>query len=332
MKKNLTKTESINQQEDINISENEIENIDIDNDIIDDEEIIDDEIENDPGEAYTEDMIQFYLNSIGDIPLLTADEEKELAKKVEEGDEEAKKKFITANLRLVVNIAKNYVNRGLPFNDLIQEGNIGLIKAIEKFDYRRNFKFSTYATWWIKQAITRALSNDSRTIRYPVHIVERYNKFKAIEKNLTLELGREPTIEEIAERLQVTTQKAADIQMSIKNITSLDMTIGEDQDTTLESMTIDESTDTPEEEIIKSDMKEQIQKLLETLSEKEKKIIEMRMGFLDGETHTLEEVGNVIGVTRERIRQIEAKAIRKLRISARKMQIKDFTDGIRQKI
>jgi len=332
MKKNLTKTESINQQEDINISENEIENIDIDNDIIDDEEIIDDEIENDPGEAYTEDMIQFYLNSIGDIPLLTADEEKELAKKVEEGDEEAKKKFITANLRLVVNIAKNYVNRGLPFNDLIQEGNIGLIKAIEKFDYRRNFKFSTYATWWIKQAITRALSNDSRTIRYPVHIVERYNNFKAIEKNLTLELGREPTIEEIAERLQVTTQKAADIQMSIKNITSLDMTIGEDQDTTLESMTIDESTDTPEEEIIKSDMKEQIQKLLETLSEKEKKIIEMRMGFLDGETHTLEEVGNVIGVTRERIRQIEAKAIRKLRISARKMQIKDFTDGIRQKI
>ena len=272
----------------------------------------------------TDDPVRMYLKEIGKIPLLTPDEEMKLAMEMAEGSEDAKRRMAEANLRLVVSIAKRYVGRGLLFLDLIQEGNLGLIKAVEKFDYTKGYKFSTYATWWIRQAITRAIADQARTIRIPVHMVETINKVIRISRQLLQELGHEPTPEEIAKEMQMPVEKVRDILKIAQEPVSLETPIGEEEDSHLGDFIPDEDASEPSEAASFSLLREQLMDVLDTLTPREKKVLELRFGLADGRTRTLEEVGKEFNVTRERIRQIEAKALRKLRHPSRSKKLKDF--------
>jgi RNA polymerase primary sigma factor len=271
-----------------------------------------------------DDPVRMYLKEIGKVPLLTADEEVELARKMAEGDEKAKKIMAEANLRLVVSIAKRYVGRGMLFLDLIQEGNLGLIKAVEKFDYTKGYKFSTYATWWIRQAITRAIADQARTIRIPVHMVETINKVMRISRQLLQELGHDPTPEEIAEEMAMPVEKVRDILKIAQEPVSLETPIGEEEDSHLGDFIPDEDASEPAEAASYTLLKEQLTEVLSTLTPREAKVLKLRFGLEDGRTRTLEEVGKEFNVTRERIRQIEAKALRKLRHPSRSKRLKDF--------
>ena len=279
-----------------------------------------------PDSVSIEDPVRMYLKEIGKVPLLTAEEEIELAKKMELGDEEAKKKLAEANLRLVVSIAKRYVGRGMLFLDLIQEGNLGLIKAVEKFDYRKGFKFSTYATWWIRQAITRAIADQARTIRIPVHMVETINKLIRVSRQLLQELGREPTPDEIAEAMNMPVERVREILKISQEPVSLETPIGEEEDSHLGDFIQDDQVPVPADAAAFTLLKEQLEEVLETLTEREQKVLRLRFGLDDGRARTLEEVGKVFNVTRERIRQIEAKALRKLRHPSRSRKLKDYLD------
>ena len=272
----------------------------------------------------TDDPVRMYLKEIGKIPLLTPDEETKLAMEMAEGSEDAKRRMAEANLRLVVSIAKRYVGRGLLFLDLIQEGNLGLIKAVEKFDYTKGYKFSTYATWWIRQAITRAIADQARTIRIPVHMVETINKVIRVSRQLLQELGHEPTPEEIAKEMQMPVEKVRDILKIAQEPVSLETPIGEEEDSHLGDFIPDEDASEPSEAASFSLLREQLMDVLDTLTPREKKVLELRFGLADGRTRTLEEVGKEFNVTRERIRQIEAKALRKLRHPSRSKKLKDF--------
>ena len=274
----------------------------------------------------TQDPVKMYLKDIGKVPLLSAEEEIELAKRMEAGDEMAKKKLAESNLRLVVSIAKRYVGRGMLFLDLIQEGNLGLLKAVEKFDYRKGYKFSTYATWWIRQAITRAIADQARTIRIPVHMVETINKLVRVSRQLVQELGREPTPEELAKELNMPVDKVREISKISQEPVSLETPIGEEEDSHLGDFIPDEDAPAPSEAASFVLLKEQLGAVLETLSEREAKVLRLRFGLDDGRARTLEEVGKEFDVTRERIRQIEAKALRKLRHPSRSKKLKDFLD------
>jgi len=273
-----------------------------------------------------DDPVKMYLKEIGKIPLLSADEERILSENMEAGDIEAKKKLAETNLRLVVSIAKRYVGRGMQFLDLIQEGNMGLMKAVEKFDFRRGFKFSTYATWWIRQAITRSIADQARTIRIPVHMVETINKLVRIERQLVQELGREPTNEEISEHMGIEVDKVNEIRKIAQEPVSLETPIGEEDDSHLGDFIEDETAIAPDEAANFSMLKEQLNQVLSTLSDREKKVLELRFGLNDGTPRTLEEVGKEFEVTRERIRQIEAKALRKLKHPSRSQKLKDFLE------
>ena len=275
-------------------------------------------------EGSLDDSVKMYLKDIGRVPLLSAEREVELAKRMEEGDEEAKRILSEANLRLVVSIAKRYVGRGMLFLDLIQEGYIGLIKAVEKFDYRKGYKFSTYATWWIRQAITRAIADQARTIRIPVHMVETINKQVRATRQLLQKLGREPSPEEIAEFIGSTPERVREIQKIAQDPVSLETPIGEEEDSHLGDFIEDENAPAPAEVASNAMMREQLQEVLHTLTPREEKVIRLRFGLEDGQAHTLEEVGKEFNVTRERIRQIENKAIRKLRHPSRSKKLKDF--------
>ena len=286
------------------------------------EEIV--EVEADIETYSTDDPVRMYLKEIGKVPLLTAGEEVELAIKMSEGDEEAKRRMAEANLRLVVSIAKRYVGRGMLFLDLIQEGNLGLIKAVEKFDYTKGYKFSTYATWWIRQAITRAIADQARTIRIPVHMVETINKVIRVSRQLLQELGHDPSAEEIAEEMGIPVDKVRDILKIAQEPVSLETPIGEEEDSHLGDFIPDEDASEPSEAASFSLLKEQLMEVLETLTPREKKVLELRFGIVDGRTRTLEEVGKEFNVTRERIRQIEAKALRKLRHPSRSKKLRDF--------
>ena len=272
----------------------------------------------------TEDPVRMYLKEIGNVPLLSGEEEVELAKRVEQGDEEAKKKLTEANLRLVVSIAKKYVGRGMPFLDLIQEGNIGLMKAVDKFDYTKGYKFSTYATWWIRQAITRGIADTGRTIRVPVHMVETINKTLRMTRTLLQELGREPTPEEVAARLNVPVARVREVLKISRDPVSLDTPIGEEDDSHLGDFIEDDTALSPSDSAAFSMLREELKSALESLTDRERQVIELRFGLLDGRARTLEEVGKEFNVTRERIRQIEAKALRKLRHPSRSKRLKDF--------
>jgi len=272
----------------------------------------------------TEDPVRMYLKEIGNVPLLTGDEEVELAKRVEAGDEEAKKKLTEANLRLVVSIAKKYVGRGMPFLDLIQEGNMGLMKAVDKFDYKKGYKFSTYATWWIRQAITRGIADTGRTIRVPVHMVETINKTLRMTRQLLQELGREPTPEEVADRLGVPVARVREVLKISRDPVSLDTPIGEEDDSHLGDFIEDDTVMSPADSAAFSMLREELSTALESLTERERQVIKLRFGLEDGRARTLEEVGKEFNVTRERIRQIEAKALRKLRHPTRSKRLKDF--------
>jgi len=273
-----------------------------------------------------DDPVRMYLKEIGKVPLLTADEEIELAKRMEEGDETAKKRLCEANLRLVVSIAKRYVGRGMLFLDLIQEGNLGLIKAVDKFDWRKGYKFSTYATWWIRQAITRAIADQARTIRIPVHMVETINKLIRISRQLLQEYGREPTPEEIAEEMDISVEKVREILKIAQEPVSLETPIGEEEDSHLGDFIPDEDVPAPADAAAFSMLKEQLLEVLNTLTEREQKVLKLRFGLEDGRARTLEEVGKEFDVTRERIRQIEAKALRKLRHPSRSKKLKDYLE------
>ncbi|KON87019.1 RNA polymerase sigma factor RpoD [Sporosarcina globispora] len=272
------------------------------------------------------DPVRMYLKEIGRVDLLSAEEEIALANRIEEGDEEAKRRLAEANLRLVVSIAKRYVGRGMLFLDLIQEGNMGLIKAVEKFDYRKGFKFSTYATWWIRQAITRAIADQARTIRIPVHMVETINKLIRVQRQLLQDLGREPTPEEIAEDMDLTPDKVREILKIAQEPVSLETPIGEEDDSHLGDFIEDQDATSPSEHAAYELLKEQLEDVLDTLTDREENVLRLRFGLDDGRTRTLEEVGKVFGVTRERIRQIEAKALRKLRHPSRSKRLKDFLE------
>ena len=272
----------------------------------------------------TDDPVRMYLKEIGKVPLLTPEEEQDLAKRMAEGDEEAKRHMAEANLRLVVSIAKRYVGRGMLFLDLIQEGNLGLIKAVEKFDYTKGYKFSTYATWWIRQAITRAIADQARTIRIPVHMVETINKVIRVSRQLLQELGHDPSAEEIAAEMNMPVDKVRDILKIAQEPVSLETPIGEEEDSHLGDFIPDEDASEPSEAASFSLLKEQLMEVLDTLTPREKKVLELRFGIVDGRTRTLEEVGKEFNVTRERIRQIEAKALRKLRNPVRSKRIRDF--------
>ena len=273
-----------------------------------------------------EDPVRMYLKEIGKVPLLSADEEVELAKRMAEGDEDAKKRLAEANLRLVVSIAKRYVGRGMLFLDLIQEGNLGLIKAVEKFDYHKGFKFSTYATWWIRQAITRAIADQARTIRIPVHMVETINKLIRVSRQLLQELGREPTPEEIAAELDMPVERVREILKISQEPVSLETPIGEEEDSHLGDFIQDDNVPVPAEAAAQTLLKEQLDEVLDTLTEREQKVLRLRFGMDDGRARTLEEVGKEFDVTRERIRQIEAKALRKLRHPCRSRKLRDYLD------
>ena len=277
-----------------------------------------------PDGVSIEDPVRMYLKEIGKVPLLSAEEEIELAKRMELGDQEAKKRLAEANLRLVVSIAKRYVGRGMLFLDLIQEGNLGLIKAVEKFDYRKGYKFSTYATWWIRQAITRAIADQARTIRIPVHMVETINKMSKMQRKLTLELGYEPSVTELAEALDMSEDKVMEIMQIAREPASLETPIGEEDDSNLGDFVADSNAVTPEGNVESVMLREHIDALLGDLKERERQVIVLRFGLEDGHPRTLEEVGKEFNVTRERIRQIEAKALRKLRHPSRSKKLKDF--------
>ena len=273
-----------------------------------------------------EDPVRMYLKEIGKVPLLSAEEEIELAKRMENGDEAAKKRLAEANLRLVVSIAKRYVGRGMLFLDLIQEGNLGLIKAVEKFDYRRGYKFSTYATWWIRQAITRAIADQARTIRIPVHMVETINKLIRVSRQLLQELGREPTPEEIADKMDMSVERVREILKISQEPVSLETPIGEEEDSHLGDFIQDDNVPVPADAAAFTLLKEQLVEVLSTLTDREQKVLRLRFGLDDGRARTLEEVGKEFNVTRERIRQIEAKALRKLRHPSRSRKLKDYLD------
>ncbi len=304
----------------------------------DDDDILidDDDVENDvevekidlsvPDGVSIEDPVRMYLKEIGKVPLLTAEEEIELAKRMELGDQEAKKRLAEANLRLVVSIAKRYVGRGMLFLDLIQEGNLGLIKAVEKFDYRKGYKFSTYATWWIRQAITRAIADQARTIRIPVHMVETINKLIRVSRQLLQELGREPTPEEIAEEMNMPVERVREILKISQEPVSLETPIGEEEDSHLGDFIQDDNVPVPADAAAFTLLKEQLVEVLSTLTDREQKVLRLRFGLDDGRARTLEEVGKEFNVTRERIRQIEAKALRKLRHPSRSRKLKDYLD------
>ena len=273
-----------------------------------------------------DDPVKMYLKDIGRVPLLSGDDEIELARLMQEGDEMAKKRLSEANLRLVVSIAKRYVGRGMLFLDLIQEGNLGLMKAVEKFDYQRGFKFSTYATWWIRQSITRAIADQARTIRIPVHMVETINKLTRVQRVLLQELGREPIPAEIAEKMGVSEERVIEIQKIAQDPVSLETPIGEEEDSHLGDFIEDEKTMTPSDNVNVTILKEQLLRVLDSLTPREQKVVRLRYGLDDGKPRTLEEVGKEFNVTRERIRQIEAKALRKLRHPSRSKKLKDFIE------
>lgn len=279
-----------------------------------------------PKSLPTDDAVRMYLKEIGKVPLLTGEQERELAIRMEQGDEDAKKKLCESNLRLVVSIAKRYLNRGLSFLDLIQEGNLGLIKAVDKFDYTKGYKFSTYATWWIRQAITRSIADQARTIRIPVHMVETINKLIRISRQLLQELGREPTSEEVAKEMGITVEKVREIKKISQDPVSLETPIGEEEDSHLGDFIPDDDVPAPVEAAAYSMLKEQLMEVLDTLSEREKKVLMLRFGLEDGRPRTLEEVGKEFNVTRERIRQIEAKALRKLRHPSRSKKLRDYLE------
>jgi RNA polymerase primary sigma factor len=279
-----------------------------------------------PDGVSIEDPVRMYLKEIGKVPLLNAEEEIELAKRMELGDEDAKKRLAEANLRLVVSIAKRYVGRGMLFLDLIQEGNLGLIKAVEKFDYRKGYKFSTYATWWIRQAITRAIADQARTIRIPVHMVETINKLIRVSRQLLQELGREPTPEEIAEEMKLPVERVREILKISQEPVSLETPIGEEEDSHLGDFIQDDNVPVPSDAAAFTLLKEQLVEVLSTLTDREQKVLRLRFGLDDGRARTLEEVGKEFNVTRERIRQIEAKALRKLRHPSRSRKLKDYLD------
>lgn len=318
----------------------EANNIDVlrisdDSDDVNDDDIIlneEDEVDMEkidlsvPDGISIEDPVRMYLKEIGKVPLLSADEEIELAQRMEDGDEEAKKKLAEANLRLVVSIAKRYVGRGMLFLDLIQEGNLGLIKAVEKFDYHKGYKFSTYATWWIRQAITRAIADQARTIRIPVHMVETINKLIRVSRQLLQELGREPTPEEIAAELDMPVERVREILKISQEPVSLETPIGEEEDSHLGDFIQDDNVLVPAEAAAATLLKEQLDEVLDTLTEREQKVLRLRFGMNDGRARTLEEVGREFDVTRERIRQIEAKALRKLRHPSRSRKLRDYLD------
>ncbi len=271
-----------------------------------------------------DDPVRMYLREIGKIPLLTFEDELDLAKKILEGDEEAEKRLAESNLRLVVSIAKKYVGRGMLFLDLIQEGNLGLIKAVEKFDYTKGFKFSTYATWWIRQAITRAIADQARTIRIPVHMVETINKLIRTSRNLLQQLGREPSPEEIAKEMEISVEKVVEIQKIAQDPVSLETPIGEEEDSHLGDFIQDEDSPAPHDAASYTLLKEQLEDVMNTLTPREAKVLKLRFGLEDGKSRTLEEVGKEFNVTRERIRQIEAKALRKLRHPSRSKKLRDY--------
>ncbi|OPY57748.1 MAG: RNA polymerase sigma factor SigA [Pelotomaculum sp. PtaU1.Bin035] len=273
-----------------------------------------------------DDPVRMYLKEIGRVPLLNSEEEVELALRMENGDEEAKRRLAEANLRLVVSIAKRYVGRGMLFLDLIQEGNLGLIKAVEKFDYRKGFKFSTYATWWIRQAITRAIADQARTIRIPVHMVETINKLIRVSRQLLQELGREPNPEEIAKEMNISEEKVREIIKIAQEPVSLETPIGEEEDSHLGDFIEDHEARAPAEEASFTLLREQLNEVLKTLTDREQRVLRLRFGLDDGRARTLEEVGQKFGVTRERIRQIEAKTLRKLRHPSRSKKLKDYLD------
>jgi len=308
---------------------------DIDDELIDDDDVVltdEDEVDVEnidlsvPEGVSIEDPVRMYLKEIGKVPLLSAEEEIELAKRMEKGDEEAKKKLAEANLRLVVSIAKRYVGRGMLFLDLIQEGNLGLIKAVEKFDYRKGYKFSTYATWWIRQAITRAIADQARTIRIPVHMVETINKLIRVSRQLLQELGREPTPEEIAAEMNMPVERVREILKISQEPVSLETPIGEEEDSHLGDFIQDDNVPVPVDAAAYTLLREQLEEVLNTLTDREKKVLSLRFGLEDGRGRTLEEVGKEFNVTRERIRQIEAKALRKLRHPTRSRKLRDYLD------
>jgi RNA polymerase primary sigma factor len=304
----------------------ERQNIDVLGNIEEEEEPLDDLDLSLPEGINIDDPVRMYLKEIGKVPLLTAEEEIELARRMEQGDPEAKRKLAEANLRLVVSIAKRYVGRGMLFLDLIQEGNLGLIKAVEKFDYGKGFKFSTYATWWIRQAITRAIADQARTIRIPVHMVETINKLIRVSRQLLQELGREPQPEEIAKELNMPVSKVREIIKIAQEPVSLETPIGEEEDSHLGDFIPDEDVPVPAEAAAFTLLKEQLIDVLDTLTEREQKVLRLRFGLDDGRARTLEEVGKEFNVTRERIRQIEAKALRKLRHPSRSKKLKDYLE------
>lgn len=315
---------------------NNIDVLRITDDDVDDEMLLDvddeDKIEVEkidlsvPDGVSIEDPVRMYLKEIGKVPLLSAEEEIELAKRMELGDQEAKKRLAEANLRLVVSIAKRYVGRGMLFLDLIQEGNLGLIKAVEKFDYRKGYKFSTYATWWIRQAITRAIADQARTIRIPVHMVETINKLIRVSRQLLQELGREPTPEEIAAEMNMPVERVREILKISQEPVSLETPIGEEEDSHLGDFIQDDNVPVPADAAAFTLLKEQLEEVLGTLTEREQKVLTLRFGLEDGRARTLEEVGKEFNVTRERIRQIEAKALRKLRHPSRSRKLKDYLE------
>ena len=316
----------------LRITENSADDLMLDDDMdidgLDDEEEVElDKIDLSVPEGVSiEDPVRMYLKEIGKVPLLSAEEEIELAKKMEQGDENAKKRLAEANLRLVVSIAKRYVGRGMLFLDLIQEGNLGLIKAVEKFDYRKGYKFSTYATWWIRQAITRAIADQARTIRIPVHMVETINKLIRVSRQLLQELGREPSPEEIAEEMDMSVDRVREILKISQEPVSLETPIGEEEDSHLGDFIQDDNVPVPADAAAFTLLKEQLVEVLGTLTEREQKVLRLRFGLDDGRARTLEEVGKEFNVTRERIRQIEAKALRKLRHPSRSRKLKDYLD------
>ncbi|ACL69990.1 RNA polymerase sigma factor RpoD [Halothermothrix orenii] len=333
----LTYEEIMDSLEEIELSSEDIEKIyelfnEMNIDVVDDVDEVDDDKGDDdlelsiPEGVGIDDPVRMYLKEIGKVPLLTAEEEVDLAKRIEQGDEQAKRELVEANLRLVVSIAKKYVGRGMSFLDLIQEGNMGLIKAVEKFDYRKGYKFSTYATWWIRQAITRAIADQARTIRIPVHMVETINKLIRVSRQLLQEKGREPTPEEIGEEMGMPAEKVREILKIAQEPVSLETPIGEEEDSHLGDFIEDEDAPAPASAASFTLLREQLDDVLDTLTDREKRVLELRFGLEDGRPRTLEEVGKEFGVTRERIRQIEAKALRKLRHPSRSKKLKDYLE------